>query len=364
MHDAGASSSSSTSRRMGMMGRGRGAGLFLGDDAHVVVLVVVLAYVGDGASAAQGDVIGAEAPTSTSTTTGSLPTTPEVRSSLTEGFEGPRDTRARVGGGVATAAGRSRVVVRRSEEGVVAGVDETGGGATAKGVPEGGLSVGIVADAAIATRVVASARFAGKLLEREALGFGDEEGDEGAEEHEEGKYLQKVIEVRGAGVAHTAFDGVLLKNGNANDLGENGAELSHSSGDSVPGRTITGWETFSCYDEGSGVGSSVEEKLAHNVQRKHRLLTKVLEPETENGEDNGEEDKADDLKRLPAYCVNGENGKPVPRNGPGTSQDDQAHGLIVKLVIHVGAIGIAYCMKNNGVIQAQAIKCQILTRYY
>jgi hypothetical protein len=79
---------------------------------------------------------------------------------------------------------------------------------------------------------------AGKLLESLALGLGDEEGGEAAQQHEEGVYLHDMVEpralVRGGGTTRTERAD--------EDLGDDGADLAGSGGDTVRGRTVTSWE--------------------------------------------------------------------------------------------------------------------------
>ena len=48
--------------------------------------------------------------------------------------------------------------------------------------------------------------------------------------------------------------------------------FAHGGRDAMTGRSISGRETFARNDEGGRVRASIEEKLAHNVERKQPPL--------------------------------------------------------------------------------------------
>jgi hypothetical protein len=63
----------------------------------------------------------------------------------------------------------------------------------------------------------------------------------------------------------------------------------------MAGRSISGRETFARNDESGRVRASIEEKLANNVERKQTPLWKALVSKAEDTEDNGEQEKSENL---------------------------------------------------------------------
>lgn len=109
---------------------------------------------------------------------------------------------------------------------------------------------------------------------------------------------------------------------------------------------------FSRNNKGSRVGAGVEEKLRNNVEGEHRAFAQVVKVEAEDAEDDGEQKKAGELKGLAADAVDGEDGSPVARNGPGTREYDHSNGLVVQFVIQCTPGGIANGTKDHGIVQA------------
>lgn len=117
---------------------------------------------------------------------------------------------------------------------------------------------------------------------------------------------------------------------------------------------------FSRNNKGSRVGAGVEEKLRNNVEGEHRAFAQVVKIEPEDAKYDGEQKKAGELKGLAADAVDGEDGSPVARNGPGTREYDHSNGLVVQFVIQCASSGIANGTKDHGIVQAQTIKCEVL----
>ena len=95
-----------------------------------------------------------------------------------------------------------------------------------------------------------------EVLERPAVGLGQEEGGEEAGEHEEGEELEDVGDpVVGAGLAAD-----VLQPGEA-DLGDDGTELARGGADAVRGRPVAGREDLAGDDERRRVGAEVLEEV-------------------------------------------------------------------------------------------------------
>jgi hypothetical protein len=79
---------------------------------------------------------------------------------------------------------------------------------------------------------------AGKLLESLALSLGNEERSEAAQQHEQGVDLHDVVEPR----ALVRSSGATGAERADKDLGDDGADLAGSGGDTVGGGTVASWE--------------------------------------------------------------------------------------------------------------------------
>lgn len=94
--------------------------------------------------------------------------------------------------------------------------------------------------------------FAAQLLERLPLGFGDAEGREDAEQHEQGVDLEHVVQP-GAVVS--------VAKGGDGTLADDRSNLTRGGRDTVRGRSVAGREHLTGDDECRHVGAEVEEKL-------------------------------------------------------------------------------------------------------
>ena len=103
------------------------------------------------------------------------------------------------------------------------------------------------------TRVVlgGTGDLAGELLERLALGLGDQQRCEDAEEHEQREDLQDVVEPRAGVGGGRAADAEGRDGGLRNDR----ADLARGGGDTVRGGAVAGGEALAGNDEGGGVGA-------------------------------------------------------------------------------------------------------------
>ena len=99
--------------------------------------------------------------------------------------------------------------------------------------------VGVVAKVVVAAEgwvvLGRAGHLASKLLESLALGLGNEEGGEDTAQHEEGVDLHDVVEPRvGVGLCRVAASA----EGTDEHLGDDGADLASSGGETVGGGTI------------------------------------------------------------------------------------------------------------------------------
>lgn len=88
--------------------------------------------------------------------------------------------------------------------------------------------------------------FACELLERLALGFGDQESGEDAQQHEQGKDLQDVVQPgAGVGLGRTAS-----AERSESGLCDDGTDFARCGGDTVACRTVTSGEALAGHDKG------------------------------------------------------------------------------------------------------------------
>lgn len=125
--------------------------------------------------------------------------------------------------------------------------------------------------------------FAGELFEGLALGLGDEEGGEAAEQHEQGVDLENVVHPRvgvllGGAVGSEDGDGTLA---------DDGADLAGGGRDTVGGGSVSGGEHLTGNDECSHVRTEVEEELGKNVDGQQSVAGNVVVRETHDDEKNG-----------------------------------------------------------------------------
>lgn len=254
------------------------------------------------------------------------------------------DAEARGGRGAGTPAGPAGAVVVVVEAGGPAGAAEA---EELAGVPPGAREVEAL-DAAVAAVVVARVRLTGELLERDALGLGDEQRHERAEEHEERKELQEAVEERRARVVAVAVlggggDGRVpaSEERDADALRDDGAKLAHGRGQAVRRGAVARREALAGHDKGRRVGSGVEEELADYVEREEGAFGEVPHGEADYCEYDGQGEEAKHLQRLASKCVDSEYGAPVSRERAGAGEDDEPEGLISEPVIQRLASGIA-----------------------
>lgn len=197
--------------------------------------------------------------------------------------------------------------------------------------------------------------FTGELLEGLALGLGDEEGGEAAEQHEEGEDLEDVVEPwRGVGLGHTTSS----ERGNGS-LGDNGTDLAGGGGDTVASGSVAGGEALARNDEGGRVGAEVEEELGQDVEGEETASSDLVVGETHDTEDDGEDDEAHELNRLTADSVNKSDSHPVSGNGTSADKDDVTDGDVVEELVHVVAVSVSDSLENGRVVQTDTIESNI-----
>ena len=97
--------------------------------------------------------------------------------------------------------------------------------------------------------------FPGQFLQGLPLRFRDQQGGQGAQEHEQGEDLHDVVEPRGGLGAFGARGGADGAKGAEDGLGDDGADFARGGGYAVRGGSIAGWETFARDDERGCVGT-------------------------------------------------------------------------------------------------------------
>ena len=105
--------------------------------------------------------------------------------------------------------------------------------------------------------------FASKFLKSLALGFWDQQSGEATQQHEKSEDLHDVIEPWswvGNG------NNTLSLEGTEHNLSDDSTDFARGSRDTVGGRSVTCWETFTRNDKRCSVRSEVEEELAKDVQ--------------------------------------------------------------------------------------------------
>jgi hypothetical protein len=134
----------------------------------------------------------------------------------------------------------------------------------------------------------------GQVLERAALGLGNEQRSEDTREHERGEDLHDVVEPRG-GVG----GGGVAANTERRDgtLRDDGTNLAGTGGETVGGGAVARGKALAGNNESSGVGApwkslvsvcvddvmmrlTVEEQLDEDVDSQHGVAGKVLVGET------------------------------------------------------------------------------------
>jgi len=156
-----------------------------------------------------------------------------------------------------------------------------------------------------------------QLLQSLALGLGNQEGDNETDEHEQGKDLEQLGD---EGVGTTAI--LQLRETN---LGNDGAQLAGTGGDTVTGGTVTGREDLTGDDEGGRVGSEVLEELGGGKEEDEegdRVVADLVVGETEDAEKDAGHDETENLDLDASQTLNGEDSDPVTGDGTQENNDD------------------------------------------
>lgn len=196
-----------------------------------------------------------------------------------------------------------------------------------------------------------------QVLEGLSLGLWNEKAGEDTEEHESGVDLHDVVEPR-AGVLVTGLESTSPERCNGG-LGDDRTNLSGSGRDTVGGRTVTGWETFTGNNECGSVGSEVKEKLNDNVDSEHAVAGHVLEIETPDNEKDSEDTETTDLNGFSANGIDGSNGDPITRDRTGTNEDTVTGSEIVQLVVNGWSTGVSDSGQNGRVVQTKTVESDI-----
>lgn len=79
--------------------------------------------------------------------------------------------------------------------------------------------------------------------------------------------------------------------------------------------------------------TEVKEKLHDDVNSEHALVAELVEGETPNYEENGEEREADELDGLAADGVDGKYRHPVSGDGTSADEDGVTGSQVVELLV-------------------------------
>lgn len=203
------------------------------------------------------------------------------------------------------------------------------------------------------------ARFAGQLLQSPSLGFRNQEGDQGPAQHEERKDLHEMVQpgatIRAAAVLRSA----LVQQVRGDDLGNNSTNLARTRTQTVTRASVARGIAFTGDDEGGGVRAKVKEELCNDIEGEQRTLRQMVVRETDDAEDDGEEEEAEDLDRLATNGVDGGHRSPVSGNAAGTVEDEVANGGLPEHRVDGLAIGEADGVEDDGIVQTEAIEGQI-----
>jgi len=175
-----------------------------------------------------------------------------------------------------------------------------------------------------------------ELLERLALGFGNQEGGEDARQHEQGEDLEDVFD-EGVGTTNVTET-------SETDLGNDSPEFTRSGRDTVCGGTVTSGECLSRNDESGGVGAKVLEEVGQAVEEDEspgstRGGDKLVVSETHGDESASEHAEAEKLDRLASPRVDEKEGDPVSGDETGDSKDQVTDGDVVQVVVDLAGSG-------------------------
>lgn len=190
-----------------------------------------------------------------------------------------------------------------------------------------------------------------ELLKRLALGLGDAQRGEAAEQHEEGEDLEHVVQPR----AVVVLGGAARLEGRDGALADDGADLARGGRDTVGRGPVARREHLARHDEGGGVGAEVEEELGQDIDDQEAVLVVCGDPvvgEAHDHEEDGEDDEAHHLDRLAAKGIDGGDSNPVARHGAGQDNNEVADGSVEQDLVGAGVLGrVADDLKDGGVVQ-------------
>lgn len=89
------------------------------------------------------------------------------------------------------------------------------------------------------------------------------------------------------------------------------------------------------------------------------MFREVVVGEADDDEQHGQDDEAHELDRFAADGVNCGHGHPVARNGSGADNDQVAYCGVAEDAIHIGSLGVANCLKDDGVVEAKTVESDI-----
>lgn len=78
--------------------------------------------------------------------------------------------------------------------------------------------------------------------------------------------------------------------------------------------------------------------------------------ETDDDEEDGQHNEAQQLDRLTAECINRSDGNPVSRDGTSTDQNQVARGGTVEVFVDVFTPTPSDSGKDNAVVQSKAVE--------
>ncbi|KAH3664884.1 hypothetical protein OGATHE_003699 [Ogataea polymorpha] len=151
----------------------------------------------------------------------------------------------------------------------------------------------------------------------------------------------------------------MVLQGTDTGLGNDGANFTCGSTNTMRGRSVSGWEALTRNNEGGGIWTEVLEELGKNIERKKSLVSKFVVGESDNTEDAGQKEERNKLQAFSSNGVDGGNREPVAWNGTGTNKDQVTGSLVVKRVVDVFGGRVANGLQNGSGIQTQAVVSNI-----
>ena len=175
---------------------------------------------------------------------------------------------------------------------------------------------------------------AAELLQSFALGLGDQQGGENSAEHKQSEDLHDVVQPRrvGAVLFSTAVD-----QGTKHALRNDGTDLAGGGADTVRRGTVASREALARDDEGSSVGSEVEEELCEDVHCQQTVIRVLegLKGKPDDDEQDCQKDKAGQLDWLAPDGIDCGYSDPVPRDGTSADQDQVSNGVAVERFVDI-----------------------------